>query len=479
VISRPRTLTICLINGFSSVFDDTKLVGIFGDLVIDKRLVRQIDVRGSRTIPSFVEEWLVTRFGGEGRSTEETKRQILDFVHKHLPAKTDKQVFLNRLHEGDQVTILDIFSARVELQKDQKVILVPSLNESKVSVSSSVIDQNPDLLRGGLWGAGKLFYAKDDKALMLIDFKPMQSGRVSLPKLSEARKQFSTSEWIEVIIRTMGLEPSAYSEGQRRRLILRLLPLIQTNINMIELAPKGTGKSFVFSNLSRYVWVNSGGALTQAQLFFNQNTRETGLLGGRYDLLVLDEGQSIDFQGADNIHAKFKDYLESGKYTIGANQVASECGLMVLANIELLNGKPRREDYIRELPDMFHDSALLDRFHGIIPGWEIPRFETHFAANGFGFKADVFGEYVHQLRHASPHEFTYGGIPAFSGDIRDVNAVKKMAGALAKLLMLMPEDADFDEFVLSPALDLRQRVRSQLAAVDPFEFSSTLNVTRQ
>lgn len=458
--------------------DDSKIIEIFGDLVINKSLVRQIDVRGSRTIPSFVEEYLVTKFSEPGENVATTKLKILEFIQKHLPAKTEKDVFLNRLHNGHQVTILDIFSARVDLTKNVKFISLPSLNESKISVDSSVIDANPDLLRGGLWGAGKLFYDSNNKSLVLLEFKPMQSGKVSLSQLSEARKRFSTKEWIRLIVSTMGIEPSAYDENQQRNLILRLVPLLHSNINMIELAPKGTGKSFVFSNLSRYVWVNSGGALTQAQLFYNLNTKEAGLLGGRYDLLVLDEGQSIDFQGADNIHAKFKDYLESGKYSIGHNQVSSECGLMILANIELYNGMPRREDYIKELPDMFHDSALLDRFHGILPGWEIPRFETSSAAKGFGFKADVFGEYAHQIRHATTQEFDYGKVPELKGDIRDVNAIKKLASALSKLLMLNPDHVDYDEFVLEPAKSLRGRVRSQLASVDPYEFSSTLNITR-
>jgi ATP-dependent Lon protease len=458
---------------------DQKLIEVFGDLVIDKALVRQLDVRGSRTIPSFVEEWLVTRFGRKEGDADETKRQILGFVEKHLPAKIDKHLFLHRLHDGEQVTLLDMFSARVDLQKDIKVVSVPSINESKVEVDGAIINANPDLLRGGLWGAGKLFYSKDSKTLFLVEFKPMQSGRVSLAKLAEARREFSSKEWISVIVRTMGLEPEAYTDHQCRQLILRLVPLVHSNINMIELAPKGTGKSFVYSNLSRYVWLNSGGALSQAQLFFNQNTREAGLLGGRYDLLVLDEGQSIDFQGADNIHAKFKDYLESGKYTVAATQITSECGLMVLANIELFNNKPRREDYIRELPEMFHDSALLDRIHGIIPGWEIPRFETRCAATGYGFKADVFGEYAHQLRHATSDDFPFGNVPSLTGDIRDVNSIKKLSIALSKLLMLNPGDSDYDEFVLGPAFSLRERVRSQLASVDPFEFSPALNVQRQ
>ncbi|WP_194715674.1 BREX system Lon protease-like protein BrxL [Noviherbaspirillum soli] len=455
---------------------DTKLKEVFGELVIDKQLVRSLGIRNERTIPSFVEEWLVTRFAKPDADNEQIRRGILEFIKKHLPAKADKDLFLNRLHNGEQVTVLDSFKARVDLAKDCKYVNSPSLQQANIAVDQQTIDECPDLLSGGLWGAGRLHYSRDQKALMLIEFKPMQSGKVSLKHMAEARPQFTTAEWIDVIIRTMGLEPLAYNLQQKQRLVQRLIPLVQTNVNMMELAPKGTGKSFVFSNLSRYVWLNSGGALSQAQLFFNLNTKEIGLLGGRFDLLVLDEGQSIDFQGADSIHAKFKDYLESGKYTVGAHQTTSECGLMILANISLYDGRPERNDYIRELPEMFHDSALLDRFHGILPGWEIPRFQTDSVARGIGLKADVFGEYAHQLRHVSPTEFPYGNAPRLSGDSRDVRAVEKIAIALSKLYMLNPSDDDYEEYVLRPAYDLRARVRSQLAAVDGFEMGADLKV---
>jgi len=254
-----------------------------------------------------------------------------------------------------------------------------------------------------------------------------------------------------------------------------LLPLVQNNLNMMELAPKGTGKSFIYSNLSRYVWLNSGGALTQAQLFMNLSTKEVGLLG-KYDLLVLDEGQSINFKGADDIHAKFKDFLESGQYTVGGEKVTSECGLIVLANIDIYEGLPRQVDYIRNLPEMFHDDALIDRFHGIIPGWKIPRFTTESAAQGYGIKADVFGQFLHQLRLVSHVEFPYGDVPNLKGDSRDVKAVTKLATALSKLLLLNPDDAEYEEYVMQPAMELRQRVREQLAELNPNEFSSQLNI---
>jgi ATP-dependent Lon protease len=275
----------------------------------------------------------------------------------------------------------------------------------------------------------------------------------------------------------MGYEPSAYTEEQQNNVILRMLPLVQNNLNMMELAPKGTGKSFIYANLSRYVWLNSGGGLSQAQLFMNLNTKEIGLLGGKYDLLVLDEGQSINFKGADDIHAKFKDYLESGQFSVGGKKVTSECGLIILANIPLtLEGQPRQTDYIRHLPEMFHDSALIDRFHGIIPGWKIPRFTTNHAAQGVGIKADVFGEYLHQLRTVSHHEFPFGEYPNLRGDSRDVKAVIRLASALSKLLLINYDHADYEDYVFNPAKELRARVRSQLQELDPHEFNKPIDV---
>jgi ATP-dependent Lon protease len=156
--------------------------------------------------------------------------------------------------------------------------------------------------------------------------------------------------------------------------------------------------------------------------------------------------------------------------------VTSECGLIVLANIDLYDNQPRRSDYIKHLPEMFHDDALLDRFHGIIPGWKISRFTTDSAAKGYGIKADVFGQFLHQLRTVSHLEFPFGECPHLKGDSRDVKAVSKLASALSKLLLINPEHADYDEFVLNLAKELRQRVRTQLAELNPNEFSSQLKV---
>ncbi len=460
---------------------DQKFLEVFGELTIDKKAVRDLKIREARTITSFVEEWLISRFQAKIADKTAVYQAVTDFMSKHLPKKTEKEPIKNRLFNGEAIVLLDNFSVRIDLAKGLRLVTVPSLEMNDAQVIDEVLNNHDALLGGGQWGAGRLRLRAAEKGkniIELIEFNPMQSGCVRLDKIVEARREFTTEEWIYLLIRTMGYEPTAYTLGQRCNLLLRLLPLVHNNINMMELAPKGTGKSYIYTNLSRYVWLNSGGALTQAQLFRNQSTKEIGLLG-RHDVLVLDEGQSISFKGADDIHAKFKDYLESGRYSIGQHEVPSECGLMILANIEIFNDRPTHEDYVRHLPEMFHDDALMDRFHGIIPGWEIPRFTTERAAQGIGIKADVFGEYAHQLRSVSAFEFCYGKAHDLDGDIRDVKAVQRLSMALSKLLMLNPGDADYENYVFEPACKLRERVRSQLAALNPNEFHPSIKVSRR
>ena len=456
---------------------DAKIFEIFNELTINKSLVRTLKIREKRTIPSFVEEWLISRFQQPGRTETDVYNDITAFMSKHLPGKTEKEQIKYRIQQHESVVLLDRFDARIDISKDRKLLSIPCLDERNAHVSAEVLANNKSLLEGGQWGAGRLSIRDDgkNKVIELVEFHPMQSGTVRLNHLISAREQFSTREWIWLLMRTMGYEPSAYTEEQQNQVLLRLLPLVQNNLNMMELAPKGTGKSFIYSNLSRYVWLNSGGALTQAQLFMNLNTKEVGLMG-KYDLLVLDEGQSINFKGADDIHAKFKDYLESGQYSVGGEKISSECGLIVLANIDLYDDLPRQSDYIRHLPEMFHDDALIDRFHGIIPGWRIPRFTTDCAAKGYGIKADVFGQFLHQLRTVSHYDFPYGDCPQLKGDSRDVKAVTRLATALSKLLLVNPDNSDYEEYVLNPAKELRQRVRSQLAELNPNEFKPHINV---
>lgn len=456
---------------------DRKIAGTLGDLTIDKEQVRWLKIRDTRTITTFVEEWLVSRYDQPGRQQSEIFADISAFMSKHLPTKHEKEAIKHRLLSGESVVLLDHFAVRIDVKKGKRLVTIPCLDETRAETSPVLLEDHPGLMSGGQWGAGRLSLHEDAKGnvIELIDFRPMQSGQVKLEALIEARHAFSTEEWLAVLLRTMGYEPDAYKPHERRNIVLRLLPLVHKNLNLMELAPKGTGKSFIYSNLSRHVWLATG-SLTRAQLFKNLNTREDGLLA-RFDLLVIDEAQSIDFRGEDEIHSNFKSFLESGHYSVGQEKITSECGLMILANIDLdYQSRPARADYVLELPEMFHDDALLDRFHGIIPGWEIPRITLEHYAQGPGIKADVFGEYAHQIRTASATAFPFGEVPPIRGDSRDANAVERLARGLSRLFMLNPDHPDYRELVLDPAIALRGRVRSQLAAVNPSEYSPTVQI---
>jgi len=316
----------------------------------------------------------------------------------------------------------------------------------------------------------------------------MQIGRISLDAFLECRRAFSVEEWIDVLIRTIGYEPSEYGEDEKLWLLCRLIPVVHNRVNMMELAPPGSGKSFVFNNISRHVWLTAA-QISAPVLFYNRQTHTPGLLT-RYDLLVLDEAQSIQFANAPEIQAQLKGYLEQGVYARGDCAATAECGLMLLANIDLLqsqagqyhNGKPaflpRQRDYIRKLPDIFLESPLVDRFHGIIPGWKIPPFETTQQAKGYGLKDYYFAEVCHALRSAADVSQTVRARLRLSGGKRDCTAIERLACGLAKLLVIDPDHPRFEDLVVRRAEEMRRHVRSQLHELDPHGYPPDLQCVR-
>ena len=473
----------------STTFDE-KIRDVFQEFAIDKALIRRMGISGDdRHIPSYVMDWIVTRKSGGDGSTTTIQQQVQDFIQAHLPAKGDKERVKFKLGQGEVLTILDAISVRVKLGKQVEFLAtVPCLDENNVLIDASVIEKNQGLLQGSTWGATRICYDKDGDVggIRIVDFKPMQTGRISLDAFLECRKAFTVDEWIDLLIRTMGYEPSQYGADEKLWLICRLIPVVQSRVNMMELAPPGSGKSFVYNNISRHVWLTAA-EISPAVLFYNRQNKQPGLLT-RFDLLVLDEAQSIRFSNPSEIQAQLKGYLEQGVFTRGDCAATAECGLMLLANIGLEQdnrnhyhgGKPKfrpaRVDFIRKLPEIFLESPLLDRFHGIIPGWEIPPFETNQQANGYGLKADFFAEVCHALRSASNLTQEVRAKLRLTGGKRDCTAVERMASGLAKLLLIGPDHQRFDELVVQPAKELRRLVRTQLNQIDPAGYPSHLTI---
>lgn len=448
----------------------------FGEVCVNKALVQKAGF-GARSVPTFVSEWIVTRHTPEGVLDDEARQRIRNFLNRHLPTRDQKEQLKAQLQGGELLTVLDQFSVTVDLQKNELRLSIPCLDERKAGIERHIAEQFPLLFGSGVWGVGKLQYyppdhVRKDGQIWMVDFRPMQNASLDLDLYCEQRAAFALDEWRDLLIASMGYNPDAYSIPQQMLLLTRLLPLVQERVNMIELAPKGTGKSFVFLNLSRYARLVSGGKVTAAALFYNNQSRQPGLLT-HYDLVVFDEAQSLSFSNPGEIIGVLKDYLESGSFARGGVQkVEASAGLMILANIPLDEQKrPRHDNLFRELPEFLSETALIDRIHGILPGWDLPRIEQSFIATGVGFKADFFGDVLHHLRTRAGYEqiVQQRSVVTGTNDRRDLTAITRLAAGYCKLLFPHGElsDEDFKAYCLQPAISLRQRVRDQLAILDP------------
>lgn len=349
------------------------------------------------------------------------------------------------------------------------------------SIPQYVVDQYPDdLIDGEKWGIIKLVYippeGKEKGYIEMSKYKPFRPlERLDLSSFRECRKKFTVDEWIDVIISAMEYTPSSFAnKTQKLEFIARLLPFIEPRLNLIELAPKGTGKSYVFGNLSKFVWLIGGGKVSRAKLFYDKARKIPGIML-HHDLVALDEIQSITFTDTMEMRSILKNYLEYGKTNVDNYEFMSECGLILLGNIPLSeDGFPISDNYVEELPEAFKESALLDRFHGFIEGWLLPRVTNDMALRDWTLNVEFFSEVLHQLRTATEYATIVNQSVAIpqGADMRHLKAVQRTTVAYLKLLfphILKKEDMDMEEFYtycLKPAIHRRDIIRQQCANID-------------
>lgn len=448
---------------------------IFGEVCIDKSLFLDSGML-SRSIPTFVAEWILDRFCTDGVLTDDAQNNINQFIKNHLPRKDQKEEIKHRLSQGETLTILDHFSVFIDLKTNTRRVSIPCIDE-KGFIEGYLLESYPNLLGGGIWGAGKIVYYPPDPdaptsvgQVWLKEFKPMQVARLDLDYYCEARAEFTLLEWRELIMNAMGSNPEAYTPAQQQFLLSRLLPMVQRRVNLIELAPKGTGKSFVYQNLSRHVRVVSGGKVTAPVLFYNLASETPGLLT-QYDVVVFDEAQTISFSNPGEVIGILKDYLESGRYTRGTKLATADAGFVLLGNIPTdSRGKPSEPILFYNLPGFLQETAFIDRLHGILPGWEIPRFKTDMPSRGIGFKADFFGEVLHALRERPGYDEYVVAHLELQGteDMRDKKAIQRLTAGYLKLLFpdLRLSQDEFQRYCVNPSVQLRQAIRNQLSKMD-------------
>ena len=468
---------------------EQKALDVFSEIVINKSFVHKAGF-GSRAIPTYVREWIISHYLDDSTElTEMARQKIASFVQKYVPDKSQKETIKNQLFEQMEVQFLDNFSVYVNLEKGDRYLNIPFLDENAAFAIPQIVQDNEMLLSSGLWGVGKLYYVpkNDDNPrgqIWMREFRPFQLANMDLEYFRECRKSFSTQEWIDFLISSMGFNYKLYSERQKILLVCRLIPMVEPRYNLVELAPKGTGKSFVFENMSRYVAVRSG-AISPAVLFFNDSRKTPGLIT-RYDSVVIDEAQKVKADTSGELTALLKSYLEAGRFARGsASSINAEAGLVMLANIDLdQNKRPLNEQVglFRVFPNFLRETAFIDRFSGLLPGWDLPRISKDTPSKTIGLKGDIFGEILHFLRSdISYRDYVKTNMELQNcDDMRDSKAVEAGATGLLKILFpdQDPSEEEFYCYCANPALELRQRVRDELCKLDreyvPVTFTSKI-----
>lgn len=439
-----------------------------------------------RNLPAFVKDYLLKRFINSEGAVD--RGGLTTFLNKVIPQ--DPASVKDRLGMGEEITLLTRFTIYIDLVKSIRRFSIPDLgiklNEGQIPPYIYERDKG-ELVDGEKWGIIKLCLMPDEGGkknhVEMVDFKPFKPYKsVDVDYLREARKSFTTEEWIDVLISAMEYDADTFaSMKQKLEFLTRLFIFIEPRLNVIELAPKGTGKSYVFGNLSKYGWIISGGKVTRAKLLYDKSKEQLGILCN-HDYTAFDEIQTIVFQEPAEIQAALKAYLEAGKTTIDNKEITSECGLMLMGNIPLdQNKKPINYRYFDSLPNSFRESALLDRFHCFIEGWYLPRISKNMIYKGWTINVEYFSEVMHALRTENVYGMLFDQLVEYeaNADMRDFKAVKRIATAAMKLFFphwKTVADVDlreFDTYCLQPAIYRRGIIKTQCHHIDP-EFKTQM-----
>ena len=473
-----------------------KLRDHFDEMVVYKDL-KKSNFFSTLSLPAFMRDWLLKKFEDDEGNFD--KEELQRFVKKFIPKKEDWNAIKNTLViEGGTVKFLAKISVDINITTGGVSFSLPdfSLGFKETVIESDVWDGcKDDLVKGReIWGMVELGYRFPESArssyafersssgtgdkngkVKLLSFKNFCPYEIDLDYFKEAREEFTIEEWIDVVLGAVDYNASGYkSDTARRTMITRLLPFAEKRLNLIELAPKGTGKSYLFGNVSRFGWLSSGGSMSRAKMFFDLQKRREGLISGS-DFVTLDEVQTIKFDNEDEMRAVLKGYLEQGIFTVGDYRGVADAGMVLCGNIsqEIMEADGFRNMFT-ELPHVFHESALIDRFHGFIKGWNIPRMDDDFKANGWALNSEYFCSIMHELRG----DMTYRNVidelivVPEGADTRDTEAVKRIATAYLKLLfpnVQQPDQIDpldFRRYCFEPARSMRDTIKYQLGLLD-------------
>ncbi|BDZ68770.1 protease Lon-related BREX system protein BrxL [Methanobacterium ferruginis] len=457
---------------------NNKLNNYFEGRIVRKDLTKKI--KEGANVPVYVLEYLLGKYCA---TTEESLiHQGVENVKKILSDNyvrpDEAQKILSKLRETGSYTVIDTVSVRLNYRADRYEAEFSNLGLSNVPIAKEYPSRFERLLGGNIWCmiSFDYFYDEADSSrnpFIITKLSPIQMPNLDLEEIIAGRENFTKEEWIDVILRSCGMEPTQFDERVKWLLLARLIPLVENNFNLCELGPRGTGKSHVYREISPNSILVSGGQTTVANLFYNMSTKLIGLVG-MWDCVAFDEVAGIHFKDKDGIPI-MKDYMASGSFSRGKEEKNASASMVFVGNInQSVDVLLKTSSLFDPFPeDMSKDTAFFDRMHCYIPGWEIPKYRPEFFTNEYGFITDYLSEFMREMRKRSYADvlddyFRLGN----NLNQRDVVAVRKMVSGLIKLIYPHGKyDKDDIKEILVFALESRRRVKEQLKKLVEWNFT--------
>src|SRR5947209_6192577 len=463
---------------------DRLAAGAFDGYIVRKDLVRKF--ARQYPVPTYVCEFLLGRYCAS--TNEDEIQEGLQIVERQLRDRAvrsgEEELFKARARETGMVKIIDLISARLDTKSNSFLASLPSLQLKDVCIGDRLVHDNERMLTGGFYAEIDLNYdaviaeEKNGRPFSVSALRPIQlSKRDVLDAFYEGRKKFTTAQWKQFLLRSVGLEPASMTERNADVLLLRMIPFVENNYNLVELGPRGTGKSHLFQQISPYSHLVSGGKATVARMFVNNASGQRGLVC-LYDVVCFDEVSGVSFDQKDGVNI-MKGYMESGEFSRGKESIRAYGGIVMVGNFDVDVQHQQRVGHLFSPmpPEMRNDTALMDRIHCYLPGWDVPKISEAIKTNHFGLVSDFLSECWSRLRSQSristlQGRVTFGG--ALSG--RDQNAAVKTISGLLKLVHPSPDDPVSDEdlvWAVRLALECRRRVKEQQKRIGSAEFRNT------
>lgn len=462
---------------------ENKLRECFDEMVVYKDL-KKSNFFSSLGLPSFLRDWVLKKFeDDEGIYDIE---EVTEFIRKYLPRKEDWLSIKNRIiHENERVKLLTKVTVDINIKTGEISFSMPNfgLTNKETIIEPNIWEKYKDELTNGqeTWGVIELGYRMaDDTVKPKIPGKIKMTGFTNfcpyiadLDYFKDARAEFDISEWIDVVLGAIDYNAEGYTdEDEKLAMLTRLLPFVEKRLNLLELAPKGTGKSYVFGNVSKYGLLTDGGKITRAKMFYDTGRRTPGFIIGN-DFVAIDEVKLVTFNDVSEMRSIMQGYMERGKFNIGGYEGESFAGVVLLGNISVDN-MDEYKSMFSELPSLFQESALVDRIHGFIKGWDIPKMSDKLKVSGWALNSEYFCSVLHMLRDDASYRAIVDELVEVSDNayVRHTEAVKRITTAYLKLLfphVRTIDDVDpkqFMRYCLRPAINMRKVIWRQLSILD-------------